>query len=70
MMKYLLHVNKGVELRKRFEEIDTAVETNYDGGRIFKDIHILVKKSVVKAIVIQNVVLNDRFLGRKLEMKS
>jgi hypothetical protein len=43
MLKFVLHVNKGVELRKRLEEIDLSVETDYDGGRIFKDIHILVQ---------------------------
>ena len=41
-MKYLLHVDKGLGIREKLDEIDTAVETDYDGSRIFKDIHVLV----------------------------
>ena len=35
-------MDRGLGIREKFEEIDTVVETDYDGNRIFKDIHILV----------------------------
>ena len=66
MLKFLLHVNKGVELRKRLEEIDLSVETDYDGGRIFKDIHILVQQSGFKANVVQTIVF-QRITGTELD---
>ena len=41
-MKYLHHVEKGVEFKEKMADIDRAVETEYDGSRTFKDIQILV----------------------------
>ena len=38
----LVFVDRGLGIREKFEEIDTVVETDYDGSKIFKDIHILV----------------------------
>ena len=42
MLQFLLHVDKGVEIRETLGDIDTAVETEYEGARTFKDVHILV----------------------------
>ena len=42
MLDYLLYVDKGVEFREKLKEIDLAVETDYNGSRTYKDIHILV----------------------------
>lgn len=42
MLQFLLHVDKGTEIRETLGDIDTAVETEYEGARTFKDVHILV----------------------------
>ena len=42
LLKYLTHVDNGVDFKDKMEKIDEAVEMDYDGNRTFKDIEILV----------------------------
>ena len=39
---YLLHVDKSLELKETLSEVEKAVDTDYDGSRTYKDVHILV----------------------------
>jgi hypothetical protein len=45
MEQYLLHVDNSLELKEKLKEIEEAVETDYDGSRIYKDVQILVSSS-------------------------
>ena len=42
MLKYLVYVDKSLELKKKLELIDTTVETEFEGSRTYKDIEIMV----------------------------
>ena len=42
MLKFLVYVDESLELKKKLEVIDRAVEIEYDGSRTYKDIEIMV----------------------------
>ena len=46
MYQYLIHVDKGFELREQLDEVENLVATKYEGStRLFKDIFVMVGNS-------------------------
>ena len=45
-MQYLLYVDSTNEFKEKMAGVDIAVETEYEGSRVFKDINILVSAPI------------------------